>query len=251
MNLDEATNLARAFAERIRAIKAEYREFDWYPYDSFTNFDSFMHFTGPGRDLFNIIALGTKIADIGAADGDTSFFFESLGANVTIIENPQTNANDCRAILELRARLRSKASVQFIDLDWTPSIFGHYDIAVFLGILYHLRNPGLVLNALAHAASRLLLSTAVFTRLEDGTDVREQQLAYFVDRREMNNDPTNYWLFTPRALRVLLRRSGWLVKDEFLVGESQTAIPAKRDCRMFCFCERIENWRDLRLHHDF
>jgi len=250
MQLDEATALARDFARKIRAIKAAHGDVAWYPYDSFGNFEHFNSFTGAGRDLFRYIGTGSKVADIGAADGDTSFFFESLGADVTIIDNPPTNANSGLAILKLRSLLKSKAKVQFIDLEWTPWIPGYYDIAVFLGIMYHLRNPGLALNTLAHSTGRLLLSTMVFFRLEDGSDVQHQQLAYFIDRGEINNDSTNYWLFTPKALRVFLRRSGWLVRDEFVVGD-RGASPAKGDCRMFCFCERVDTWKDLRLSCDF
>jgi tRNA (mo5U34)-methyltransferase len=242
---------AREFATRIRDIKANWPSFPWYPYDSFANFDHVRKFSNRGREFISHIGPARKVLDIGVADGDTSFFLEHLGAEVTIIDNTATNFNDCRAILKLRAILSSASNLNFIDLEWTPWINGQYDIAFFWGILYHLRNPGLVLNTLAHCASRLLLSTMVFFTLENGHNVENQQLAYFVDQREINDDPTNYWLFTPCALHVLLKRSGWKVLDEFFVGDVSVATPKTGDCRIFVYCERVPNWAQLRIHHDF
>ena len=147
--------------------------------------------------------------------------------------------------------LESKLRIEITDLDWTATIQGNFDIVMFLGILYHLRNPMLPLMALAQCSQRLVVNTAVFFKLDNGTDVSDQQLGYFLESREVNNDPTNYWFFTPPGLRMLLKRSGWIVKDDFCVGDVGTRSPTGGDARMYCYCERVSNWRDLRVHHDF
>jgi hypothetical protein len=138
-----------------------------------------------------------------------------------------------------------------MDLEWATWISGNFDFILFLGTLYHLRNPGLVLNTLAHCSERMLISTMVFVRSEKGENVSDQSLAYFLECRERNNDPTNYWMFTPKALRLLLRRSGWIVVDEVLVGDTEIATPYHGDARVFAYCKRVANWNDLRRHHDF
>jgi tRNA (mo5U34)-methyltransferase len=119
MNLKDMYERVPPFQEKIAAVKSKIRTIPWYNYDSFANFQ-FMkeHFKGAGQEAFAGIETGKRIVDIGAADGDTSFFLESLGGDVTIIDNPSTNANDCRAILEMRAAIHSKAKVIMSDLDW-------------------------------------------------------------------------------------------------------------------------------------
>jgi tRNA (mo5U34)-methyltransferase len=246
MPLDRILAEVPDFKNKMAAVKASIENVPWYGYDSFANFYLINeHFRGPGRRMFDGIRSGLRIADVGAADGDTSFFFESLGARVTIIDYPTTNANDCRAILGLRSALHSDARFIPVDLDWTPRLDGEYDLTVLLGILYHLRNPMLVLNTLAFASEHLLLSTKVFTNYK-GRDIGDANLACLLESREINNDPTNYWLFTPKSLRVCLKRCGWTVLDEFIVDDT-----AHGDHRMFCYCKRVPNWRDTRAHHDF
>lgn len=236
-----------SFQDRIQAIKKRNQNFPWYPYDSFANFPIMnAHFKGAGRDAFENLDSKFKIADIGAGDGDTSFFFESLGANVTIIDNPGTNANDCRGILELRAALSSKTNIQFLDLDWTSHIDGAFDLTVFLGILYHLRNPMLVLNTLAIASEHLLLSTIVIEE-RHGLDIANTDFAELLPCRSINNDPTNYWRFTRQSLSLVLKRSGWNMLDEFIIPDES----CEGQSRMFCYCKRTPAWKNLRSHHDF
>lgn len=246
MEIDEILLKVPEFSKRISNIKTSIENVRWYLYDSFGNFE-LMHrgFKGPGRAAFAGIDSGLRIADIGAADGDTSFFFESLGAHVTIIDNGSTNANGCRAIREVGAVLDSKVKLIDTDLDWTLKLDGEYDLVVFLGILYHLRNPLLALNTVAFVSEHLLLSTKVFSNYQ-GQDISKANLAYVFACREINNDPTNYWMFTPESLRVCLKRSGWMILDEFVVSDT-----AQGNQRMFCYCKRVPNWRDLRSHHDF
>jgi hypothetical protein len=91
----------------------------------------------------------------------------------------------------------------------------------------------------------MLVSTAVFTK-SNSMDIANTNLAYLLACRELNNDPTDYWMFTPQSLRLVLKRSGWNVLDEFLVDDSVFNAH-----RMYCYCERVPAWRDLRMHHDF
>jgi tRNA (mo5U34)-methyltransferase len=252
MQLSTVMELVAAFGNKVLQLKQSRTDVPWYPYGSFANVQHFDNFQGLGRDLFADIGPGKKVIDIGAGDGDMAFFLESLGTQVTILDNPASNLNNCRGILEMHAMLlRSAAGLQFIDLDWAPVLPGQYDLAFFLGILYHLRSPALVLNSLANCSQRMLMSTPVFFRLGNGMDVENLQLAYFIDRREFNNDSTNYWFFSPAALRALLRRSGWRILDEFFTGTNKAVTPESGESRMFCYCERVPNWQDLRVHHDF
>jgi hypothetical protein len=233
------SDTAERFAPTLAAAKARRTDVDWYPYGSLENFRLFKtYFGGEARQVFDGLHQGMRIVDIGAADGDTSFTFASLGAKVTVIDNGPTNFNGCRGLKALNEELEAGVTLIEQDIDSEPAIPGQYDLAVFLGILYHLKNPMLALTSLANAADRMLLSTVTFSRLPDGTPVEDVPLGYFWDATERNNDPTNYWAFTPAGLRRLLARSGWRVVDEFRVGEVP-ADPVIRDERMFCYCRRV------------
>ena len=92
----------------------------------------------------------------------------------------------------------------------------------------------------------------VATQLPDGTEVRHVPIAYFHRCRESNDDPSNFWTFTPIGLETLLKRSGWNVRSRALVGTSPSSpVDADKDERMFVYCERVANWADLWHHHDF
>jgi hypothetical protein len=102
-----------------------------------------------------------------------------------------------------------------------------YDLVVFLGILYHLKNPFYVLETLARATRWCLLSTRV-TRFagEPRVDIHHLPVAYLLDPEECNNDSTNYWIFTEAGLRRLVARAGWDVADYVSLGNTTASDPA-------------------------
>lgn len=91
------------------------------------------------------------------------------------------------------------------------------------------------------------------SHLPDGRNVEAMALAYLLDTREANDDPTNYWIFSPVGLERLLKRCGWRVKHTHRVGEVGRSNPVDNsaDERMFVFCERVEYYADLDKHHEF
>ena len=47
--------------------------------------------------------------------------------------------------------------------------------------------------------------------MEDGPDVSSFSIAYLLSPNELNNDSTNYWIFTVAGLKRLVDRAGWNV----------------------------------------
>ena len=253
MQLKELAESARAFAPILHAAKTRSRDVSWYPYESLANFDHFAeHFVSSGREMFSKLKVGTRILDVGAADGDMSFFLSSLGAEVTIADNASTNFNDCMGMKHLQSTLDNNVSLIERDLDFSIEPLGSYDLAIFLGILYHLRNPMKALISLAESSETMVVSTAVISCLRaDGNSIEEENVCMLMPCRQKNNDPTNYWYVTPASFRVLLKRSGWNILDEFRVGDIGKSTPESGDERIFAYCKRVDNWRDLKIHHDF
>jgi hypothetical protein len=232
---------ARAFEERLAAVKAKAGppDFPWYPYRTLLNLEHLDRLlTGEHRAIFE---RARRIADIGAADGELAFFLESRGLRADIIDHAPTNFNGLRGARLLRKAMRSHVDIHDIDID---SRFkfprDSYDVVVFLGILYHLKNPYYILEALARSTRWCLLSTRV-ARLagEPRTSVRQLPVAYLLDPTECNNDSTNYWIFSETGLRRILARSGWEVRDWLTLGNTAASDPAtpEGDERAFLLAE--------------
>lgn len=241
MDITEINQQSALFRKRLDALKAQLapQEFGWYPYgtlDNFTLFDQLL--TGSHRRLLDLMGDGISV-DIGAADGDTAFFLESLGRRMHVVDFAPTNYNGCRGVRLLRDALGSAVEVSEINLDQRFELpAARYELAFFLGILYHLRNPYLVLEGLARSARHALLSTRIarYNVAEDQVpadginhqrvELANVPVAYLVDERECNNDATNFWMFSEAGLRRILRRTGWDVLDFMTVGNTTASDPA-------------------------
>ena len=112
----------------------------------------------------------------------------------------------------------------------------HYGLIVCLGLLYHLKNPYQLLETLARSCRYCLLNTrvaAVFPGVRES--VRSVPAAYLVGKVELNNDWTNYWIFSEAGLRQLVGRCGFeLVAMESNQRSGVLSTPAgKVDERVF------------------
>lgn len=237
----EIRDKAFAFREALQKKKIELApESEWYPYDSLSNFvhlEKLLASDAAGS-LFDDVK-DWAIADIGAADGDVAFFLESLGASeIDIIDNPPTNWNSLRGAGRMRDALESKVQIHTVDLDSQFALpRKSYSLILFLGILYHLKNPFYILEALSKASERLLLSTRVTRYANDlMTDISAIPVAYLVDQFETNNDPTNFWIFSEAGLRRIIDRAGWDIEAYLTVGNTTNSNPNTWDGDERAFC---------------
>ena len=250
MRMSELTAAEASFRSRLLALREPATDLRWYPYSSLSNVAILAQFLPP---TLEIVADGGTVLDIGAADGDMGFLFQSLGCDVDFLDNAVTNFNDCEGIRRSGSLLGRPAKLIERDIDRGFELDRDYDLAIFLGTLYHLRNPALALVRLAQRCHRALISTRVMSHLPDGRNVEAASLAYLLDTREANDDPTNYWIFSPAGLERLLKRCGWRVLHAHRIGKVGRSNPADNsaDERMFVFCERVEYYADLEKHHEF
>jgi len=246
---DKALEFERWLTEKKLELRGP--EF-WYPYGTLNNF---LHFnallTGEHRFLMNLIGDKTTV-DIGCADGELAFFLESLGCKAQVVDYGPTNNNNLRGVRLLKETLLSPLEIREVDLDSQFSLpEREYNLAFFLGILYHLKNPFYALEALSKSARYALISTRIarFSRpatevekttaklsQSDRVDFRNVPAAYLLDEMEANNDPTNYWIFSDAGLRRILKRTGWEILDYMTVGNTTDSDPAtaQGDERAFC-----------------
>lgn len=251
MDIKRIADASVAFNLMLSAKKKELPppNFGWYPYGTLENFHLLNNLlTGTNRNLLDL-AGADPIVDIGAADGESAFFIESLGHDVHVVDYSPTNFNGCRGVRLLKEALGSRIKIHEVDLDSKFDLpCQRYGLALFLGILYHLKNPFGALESLARNARYAIVSTRiakfnVSAQFSLGSEVNRLRAeiesipaAYLVAPTETNNDSTNYWIFTDAGLKRIVDRCGWDVLDYMTVGNTNDSDPATNagDERAFC-----------------
>jgi len=164
-----------------------------------------------------------------------AYFFERQGFDVDVLDWPATNWNGLRGARRLHELLASNIGIHEVDLDSQFDLpRRHYGLVFLLGILYHLKNPFCVLENLSRRSPYLYMSTRLLSTLL--TDIFPLPTVWLAGNRELNFDPTNYWLFTRRSLHRMLARAGWEVVAEQTerTRSAPFAIsPAARDERIY------------------
>jgi tRNA (mo5U34)-methyltransferase len=237
--LTELTDEADRYGKSLVDLKERLGpQCDWYPYSIIGNMHHLRTLleNSEHAGFFEDLA-GAGVVDVGGADGDLSFFFESLGCDVDLIDNSGTSRG-VRSAIRLREALESHINIYDVDIDGQ---FGmpreRYDLALFLGTLYHLKNPFYALERVAEHAKHCFLSTRIARFTPDGLAMKSNPLAYLLDADESNNDSTNYWIFSEAGLRRVLERSGWTALAFMSVGDVKRSNPRdnEHDERAFCF----------------
>jgi len=151
---------------------------------------------------------GLSVLDIGAWNGFFSFAAKRRGAARVLAtdsycwDHPHYRGREtlelCAAELDLDIETRHLDPTEI-----TPAL-GRFDVVLFLGVFYHLRNPIPVMDALGQVTGQCLL-------LETHQDALEQPrpTMVFYPGREMSNDPTNWWGPNPPLMLHLLLQAGF------------------------------------------
>lgn len=175
---------------------------------------------------------GKRVLDIGAADGALSFLMEQRGASeVVAIDYRTAGKNGFQIASEL---LGSKAQYHVDNIyNLTPGRYGEFDILLFLGVLYHLRNPLLAMDRLrdlARPGAMLFVETHLINnsfQMSDGstqplTNLNEELVSapiwQFYPKDALNNDATNKWAPNMAGLKAIVEEAGFKVVDNAIFG---------------------------------
>jgi tRNA (mo5U34)-methyltransferase len=149
------------------------------------------------------------VLDVGAWDGFYSFACEQRGAARVVAADEfawQHLGSGRRGFDCARRALESAVEPLALDvLDLSPEAAGGtYDVVLFLGVLYHVRDP---LLALEHVAS-VTGATLVLETHVDLLDSRRPAVAFYPGD-ELYGDDTNWWGPNLPALLGMLHAVGF------------------------------------------
>jgi tRNA (mo5U34)-methyltransferase len=241
-HIGELSAAGEKFAADLRALKArvEVPDYGWYPYETLTALPVFFELLEPAWEELRECLTAAPLADIGCGDGDLAAFFAHAGCTVDAFDHVETNFNQMRGVATLSRELGLPVAAHDLDLDRPFALpRADYGLALFLGTLYHLKNPFYVLENLAARADWCVLSTRIAQMTPRGARIEGEPVAYLLGAREANNDPTNFWIFSAAGLMRLLERAGWMIVSHRRLGCTSGSEPVDpaADERIFVLCK--------------
>lgn len=170
---------------------------------------------------------GLRALDIGAWDGPYTFELERRGAQVTALDIQDPDITVFSAVKEIKNS--SATYVRGGVYDAVPETLGTYDLVLFPGVYYHLKNPVLALQRIRrllkdggalfiegasvtdYLAERL--NKALGSPTSDTKAIAEildrMPLSYFDIDHEIYQDWSNWFFPTTRCLEGMLLDSGF------------------------------------------
>ncbi|HEV3483128.1 MAG TPA: class I SAM-dependent methyltransferase [Candidatus Acidoferrales bacterium] len=174
---------------------------------------------------------GLRALDIGAWDGPYTFELERRGAQVTALDIQDPDITVFNAVKEIK---NSGATyVRAGVYNALPETMGTFDLVLFAGVYYHLKNPVLALQRIR----RLLADTGTLfiegasatdylagelnkalglpkSRVRSTAEILDQlPLSYFDAEKRIYWHWSNWWFPTTRCLAAILEDSGFRSVD--------------------------------------
>lgn len=153
---------------------------------------------------------GKSVLDVGAWDGFQSFEAERRGAaRVLATDHFCWNGPgwaDKRGFDYAKFKFGSRVEELEIDVpDITPeALGGTFDVVLFLGVLYHVKDPLVCLERMAAVTAECLI-----VETETAFDLIPWPVMRYYKRYELNDDPTNYWAPNKLCLTTMLQELGF------------------------------------------
>jgi tRNA (mo5U34)-methyltransferase len=161
---------------------------------------------------------GMRILDIGCRDGFFAFAMEKRRGEVVGIDyaDPEiTGFSICSKVLGSTVEYRTENVY-----DLSPERHGRFDLVLFLGVLYHLRNPLQALDAIRGICAE---GAMLFVESQLSTDrwVRRKKLPLwqFYSRSTLSGDASNKWAPNIAGLQQVVEESQFEVSKTLVEKE--------------------------------
>lgn len=178
--------------------------------------------------IFKYGVWAKSVLDVGAWDGAFSFAAEERGARDVLSTDHFCWVGDGwgrKAAFDLAKKAKgSRVREMVIDVpDLTPDRVGTFDVVLFLGVLYHLKNPLMALERMAPLTKEVLIVDT-----ETALDTMTEPVMRFFPDRELANDPTNWWAPNIACVKAMLQVAGFSRIEVSPDPTNKTPINAKR-----------------------
>lgn len=154
-----------------------------------------------------------RVLDIGCRDGFFAFEMEARGAEVVAIDYAGVDVTGFSVVSQIKNSKIKYFTENVYALD--PKKYGVFDIVLFLGVLYHLRNPMLALDQIQQLMKPdglLLVETQISTNPQLlAMDVPAWQ---FYPGTNLNNDATNKWAPNIAGFKATVEEAQFRILDE-------------------------------------
>lgn len=146
---------------------------------------------------------GKRVLDIGAWDGWFSFEMERRGAEVVAVD-----CIEVENFLVAHESRGSKVEYRILDvMEMTPRELGHFDIVLFLGVLYHLKHPMLALEKVCELTRDLAIVESYV--VEDPGAVPGYPRMEFYEHDELGEQLDNWVGPSAECLLAMCRTAGF------------------------------------------
>jgi len=165
---------------------------------------------------------GKRVLDIGAWDGWFSFEMERRGAEVVALDL----VTQARFLLAHRLL---KSSVEYRAGDICriePKDLGHFDIVLFLGVLYHVRHPLLALEKVCALTDDLACVESYVT--DNGEDPSAPPILEFYETTELRGQFDNWVGPNTPCLLAMARAAGFAAVKLETVLEQRAHVTCNR-----------------------
>ena len=156
---------------------------------------------------------GKTVLDIGCWDGFYAFLCEQRGALVTAIDDFQhTEFVKSKYGLEMKPGQGFRVAARCLGSPLKPwkrdftQMKGSFDVVLFLGVLYHQRNPLLALENISRLTSGLAIVETHYLKTEE-------PILRFYPGDALNRDPTNFWGPSLSCVSLMLKDVGFRSVD--------------------------------------
>jgi tRNA (mo5U34)-methyltransferase len=173
---------------------------------------------------------GKTVLDVGAWDGFFSFEAERRGAaRVLATDHFSWSGGGWGTqdgFLLAREALGSKVEDLHIDpLDLSVERVGTFDVVFLFGVLYHVKNPLLVLERVAAVCKELfIVETYVDQRMGE-----DYPAMVYYPGSELSDDPTNWWGPNARCVEAMLGTVGFPKVETVWGDPDKPTLTSRRD----------------------
>lgn len=176
---------------------------------------------------------GVRVLDIGCRDGYFAFEMERRGATVVGLDYASPDVTG----FSIAAGLLDSSVEYRVDNVYsiTPERYGLFDLILFLGVIYHLRNPMLAIDrvrSVQRAGGVLFLETQLAT--DEQTYRSDTPLWQFYPGSTLHGDGSNKWAPNPAGLRRLIEEceydivtEHWTSDRGYIVGQACNNEPVR------------------------